>query len=639
MKCENKELVHRQMKNIGYLVFLICFMFIASQKSNAQKLENPISEAYLKNHLSNKSPRLILTPEVERNLKLKLKSDPLVQKYYQFLQEEADRITEIPILKNELEGFRFPDAREGLRRLGILGIVYRIDKNPKILKRINDELIAICAFKDWNPQHFLDVSQLAVAVSLAIDWTGYALPKETVKLAKAALIEKALLPSFNEKGERMGWINGSNNWNAVCHGGLVAAALAIADEDPALAAKTISRALEKLPNSLKEYAPKGVHPEGPFYWRFGTSFTVVASDVLKTALGSDFGISQSPGFMKTAEYRLQVTAPSGECFNYADSEGKTDGEASAVLAWFAAQTGNGTYIHKRFFENPADPGLLISGEALIPQNEGRLAGVALIWLSQCSFEKSSELPLAWYGKGHVPVAVFRSKNEDPGQFYLAAKGGSGLISHGNMDAGSFVFELNGVRWSIDPGNQVYYNLNKIGFDLGNSKQESERWTLLTKNNFGHSTISVNDVLFRVKGNAPVTDFKDGVKAEASIDMTELYGGNVNSMKRRFIKESNQSLLIEDQFETNDSTGSITWQLMTTADVVPNKHGAILKQDGKELKLSILTPENLQVSILSLDPAPLEIDKQIKKLKRIEIRVPAYILKDKKGMIKVRLSGE
>ncbi len=463
--------------------------------------------------------------------------------------------------------------------------------------------------------------------------------KKLLNLAKEALIEKAIIPSFNENGERMGWINGSNNWNAVCHGGMVVASLAIADENPALAAKTISRALDKLPNSLKEYAPEGVHPEGPFYWRYGTSYTVVASDVLTTALGSDFGISQSPGFMQTADYRLQVTGPSGECFNYADSEGKTDGEASAVLAWFAAKTGNGTYINKPFFENPANPDLQISGESLIPQNEGRFAAVALIWLAQCSWEKTSELATAWYGKGHVPIAVFRGDKDDTTNFYLAAKGGSGLISHGNMDAGTFVFEINDVRWVIDPGNQPYYPLNAIGFELFNSQQESERWTLLTKNNFGHSVVTINNELFRVKGNATFIDFKDGEKPEVSIDLTELYGQNLKSAHRKFIKESNRSLIIEDKFEINDSTKNITWQLMTVADVEPVKNGAILRHDGKELNLSILAPEEMNVSIISLDPSPLSIDKQIKGLKRIEIRVPAWYIDEKEGLIRVRLSGE
>lgn len=610
-----------------------------TDKKELYLLENPITEAYIKKHLSKQSPKLILTSSAEKLIKQKLKTDALVKTYYNFLKEEANRILDKPLLKKELEGFRFPDAREALRRLATLSMVYRIDENPIILNRINDELLAIAAFDDWNPQHFLDVSQTALGVALAVDWNANSLPKETIQSAKKALIEKGIMPSFNTKGERMGWIDGSNNWNAVCHGGMVAASLAIADVNPALAAKTISRALDKLPNSLKEYAPEGVHPEGPFYWRFGTSYTAVASNVLKTALGNDFGISKSLGFMQTANYRLEVTAPSGECFNYADSDGKTDGDASAVLAWFAAQTGNGAYINKPFFENPNDPDLLIKEEALIEQNEGRLAGVALIWLAQCSFKNTTQLPQAWYGKGHVPIVVFRSEKNDAHQFYLATKGGSGLISHGNMDAGTFVFEFNGVRWVVDPGNQNYYPLNKIGFQLSNSKQDSERWTLLTKNNFGHSIVTVNDALFNVKGNVPVVDFKAEAFTEATLDLTELYSGNVTSAKRKFIKESNQSLLIEDAFEINDLTKTITWQMMTVADVIPIKNGAILKQDGKELKLSIVFPEDVEVSVISLDPPPLKIDKKIKNLKRLEIRVPAYVLEKNKGILQVRLSGE
>jgi len=143
----------------------------------------------------------------------------------------------------------------------------------------------------------------------------------------------------------MGWVSGNNNWNSVCHGGMVVAALAVADVDPELAAKTISTALANLPNSLKEYAPDGAHPEGPSYWRFGTSFSVIAANVLKTALGSDFGISASPGFMESADFRLQATGPSGECFNFADSDSKPDGESSVLLAWFAedSKSKTGTY--------------------------------------------------------------------------------------------------------------------------------------------------------------------------------------------------------------------------------------------------------------------------------------------------------
>src|SRR5690606_15591122 len=71
---------------------------------------------------------------------------------------------------------------------------------------------------------------------------------------------KGILPSYEGQ---MGWINGTNNWNQVCNGGMIAAAIMIADRDPELAAKTISRALEGMPQALAEYGPDGVYPEVP----------------------------------------------------------------------------------------------------------------------------------------------------------------------------------------------------------------------------------------------------------------------------------------------------------------------------------------------------------------------------------------
>jgi hypothetical protein len=208
-----------------------------------------------------------------------------------------------------------------------------------------------------------------------------------------------------------------------------------------------------------------------------------------------------------------------------------------------------------------------------------------------------------------------------------------------MDAGTFVFELDRVRWVIDPGNQPYYPLNRIGFKLSDHSQDGERWTLLTKKNQGHSTITLNDARFLVNGQATITDFKDSGTPEVTIDMTPLYGNYLKSLSRRFVKESNQSVLIEDRFEINDSTKTITWGLMTQAEVQSTKTGAILKQDGKTLKLEILSNQGLSVSVISLDPPPLSIDKTIENLKRIEIRIPAWTIETGKMNLKVRLSGE
>lgn len=607
---------------------LICLALIIptkAQHTQIRKIEHPINIDYLKKNLSKQSPKLILTPAIEQQLKQKLKTDPLVKNFYSYLQKEAAEILTKPLLKRELEGFRLlAVSRAMVERMGVLCMVYRLDKNQKILKRIDEEIRTVCAFQDWNPQHFLDIAEMSFAVALAVDWVGEALPKATVSIAKKSLIEKGIKPSYNEGGERMFWISGTNNWNSVCHGGMVAASLVIADVSPELAAKTISRALKLLPNSLQEYAPDGIYPEGPTYWGYGTSYAIIAANSLTTALGSDFGISKSPGFMESANFRLYATAPSGNLFNFADSGDKNEGDGAVISCWFAAKTGDALYFERSFFENPI--------------KAGRMAGPGLVWLSQYKEQKKSELPLNWHGNGPNPVAVFRGDKKDPGQFYLAVKGGKANLSHGNMDAGTFVFELNGVRWVVDPGNQNYYLLNKIGFKLSNGSQNGERWTLLTKKNQGHSTIMVNDARFMVDNTATITDFKSGPTPEVTIDMSPMFGKSISSMKRRFVKESDKSILIEDRFEINDSTKNITWGLMTLADVNADAQGATLKQNGQVLKMNILEPSGIKISVISLDPPPMEIDKTIKGLKRIEIRVPVWTVKDGKGIIKVRLSG-
>jgi hypothetical protein len=114
---------------------------------------------------------------------------------------------------------------------------------------------------------------------------------------------------------------------------------------------------------------------------------------------------------------------------------------------------------------------------------------------------------------------------------------------------------------------------------------------------------------------------------------------MKSATRRFLKENNRSILIEDQFSLSKSTQSIVWQMMTTADVEVVQGGAILRKDGKELKLDNLAHPELTVSVISLDPPPFYLDKKIDGLKRIEIRLPAWTVKPGTAAMKVRLSGK
>ncbi|MBN7809315.1 heparinase II/III family protein [Algoriphagus sp. H41] len=612
--------------------FLLVLFFALpglTQEQAIPQLENPMSLAYLKKNLRRSQPRLVYDAKVLKNLKSKLKTDPVLQSMHAVIWANAESILDQPLLQRELEGRRLlAVSRELLWRINMLGYRYLIEQEPQILRRINEEVLAVCSFTDWNPSHYLDVAEMATGVAFALDWTAGDLPQSTQGIAKKALIEKGILPSWPADGGSPGWASGSNNWNQVCNGGMIAASIAIAELDPELAAKTISRALDGLPHSLVEYGPDGVYPEGSTYWAYGTSFSVITAAMLESAFGQDFGHYDFPAFKESAVFRSLSNAPSGWYYNFADCGDQRSEGGDVVLAWFAAKSGNRNFFEKQRF--------LAASE--VSDRLSRLSGASMAWLSQYQEKGGAQVPTAWKGEGSNPIVIFTDGEDDPHGYYFGGKGGRGMVNHGNMDGGSFIFELDGVRWSVDPGNQNYHELEKTGFDLWSRCQSCERWTLLTKNNFGHSTLTINDSLHHTAGLATLTDFQDGQRPEATFDLTATLG-LVKSASRKFTKDSPTSITIEDEIELLEETKLITWQMMTTAEVEIGNGGAVLTQDGKSLRLENLSHPDLTLSVVSLYPAPLELDRQIEGLKRIELRIPAWVVEGGKTQIKIRLTGD
>jgi hypothetical protein len=614
-----------------------------------RSLGNPINIDYLQASLTKEIPRLFLNNELDTKLNQRVKNDPLVSAYMEILRSSAKEIMQAPLLERQIyDGRRMLSiSREMVRRMGILGIVYHIDKDTVILNRIHQELLKVCAFSDWNPSHFLDVGEMALGVSIGFDFAGRDLPEETNDIVLQALIDKAARPGFDNNFNN--WVSNSNNWNQVCHGGLIAAAISFAQKDPGLAADVISRALDNMHYALEEYGPDGVYPEGITYWSYGTIYALMTASILNNVFGTDFGMTDFPGFMESAEFALLMTAPSGEYFDFFDCQSNfrsgprgvnqaavarfNNPEVAVSMLWFATKTGNSLYVDRSYF-------LDHSAE----RRQSRFDGIAILWLTEFEEKYYEPLPSTWMGNGPNPIAIFRGNkanpDEDPDMFYLGTKGGRASISHGHMDAGSFIFELDGIRWSVDPGIQPYAPLEQVGFNQWNREQDSERWTLLTKGSHGHSTLVVNGQPHFVDGHVPVLMFHDGSDSLPSVtyNMTALFDGRLEHATRTFTKLDNRSVMIQDSFQMNENSHMMTWQMMTTADVLLVESGAVLRQDDKELKLDILAPANYNVSVQALSPPPLMLDKQITNLKRLEIHVPAHAFDSKTGEISIRLSG-
>lgn len=313
--------------------------------------------------------------------------------------------------------------------------------------------------------------------------------------------------------------------------------------------------------------------------------------------------------MESATFKVMGSnTPSGWLYNYADCKDKPEVDGDILLAWFAKETGKSMFYEKeKFLTNPEEIRL------------SYLTGASLAWMCQYEEKSDEEPPTAWVGKGRSPVAFFTGKGENS-DYYFAAKGGCGAVSHGNMDAGSFIFELIGVRWSVDPGSQDYM-IGEQGFDLWRQCQDCERWELLTKNNHGHSTLTVDNKRHIVNGYALVKDYKSGKNPAVTFDLTPTFEGQLKSAFRTFTKDSERSLLIEDEIEPNETTKLITWQFITQADARIVKEGVVLNQDGQQLKIHNLSHPDIVFNIVSLDPPPHRLDKQMDNLKRIELRIP------------------
>src|SRR5690606_24481084 len=100
--------------------------------------------------------------DIEKRLKQQLKVNPVVRNMYKAVKRDAEAVLGEPLLERKKTGWRLLSvSREMLRRVNMLGMVYRLEREPAVLQRINDEVLAVCRFSDWNPSHYLDVGEMA----------------------------------------------------------------------------------------------------------------------------------------------------------------------------------------------------------------------------------------------------------------------------------------------------------------------------------------------------------------------------------------------------------------------------------------------------------------------------------------------
>lgn len=538
-------------------------------------------------------PRLLVTDGVLAGIRARMAADEDFRRLHAGILAAAAARLGDPVAERRLEGVRLLEVSgECLNRFALCAYAWRATGEERFLERVRRDLVAVCAFSDWAPTSFLGTGVMAAGVALAYDWCHDGLDEELRRTVRTALVAQAIAPSF---ASRQGWVGHENNWNQVCNGGLVLAALAIAEHEPALAEAVIARAERSLPRVMASYGPDGAYAEGPSYWTFGTRYNVMALDALATALGRRTALEDIPGFLATGAYYLHVIGPTGEPFLYADSLPGT--VPSDPVAWFALRTGDPSV----WFNEARNIGRRLGrpGATLVPP-------WALGWMAALPAQVPTPASTHWHGGGITPVAFHRS-GWQPEATWIAVKGGSPSSWHAHMDCGGFVLDALGVRWADDLGRQDYHSLESQGIKPlhNNPVETSLRWTVLRMNAFSHSVLTVDGRPQRVPGHSAIVRHASD---RTVVDLGPAYQGQLAAARRGIALLPGGAVLVQDDLRARaEAPAQVRWAMTTRAQAAPDGPQAVLTRDGRRLELRVLEPADAICVVEPLDPPPRPYD--------------------------------
>lgn len=157
----------------------------------------------------------------------------------------ADKALTAKDLVYEVTGKRLLSvSTEAANRIISCSYAYRLTGEDKYLEKAEKDMQTVCAFKDWNSAtHFLDGAEMAHGVGIGYDWLYGRLSDATKKSAEKAIRDYAFYCALNGKWN-LNFYTSATNWNQVCNGGLVVAALAVYETCQDDARSIIDKAIE-----------------------------------------------------------------------------------------------------------------------------------------------------------------------------------------------------------------------------------------------------------------------------------------------------------------------------------------------------------------------------------------------------------
>ena len=591
--------------NKFFIQLLVCFSFIQCVPAQVFQITTPEQISYLHSNSdpADKTGFFFNDLDIKRIKELQSK-DSLIALGVRKTIHEANKILEEPLLEYSLDEakLRVKAVHQFASQLPLLILSYQITKDTVYAARAWKQLALMVNYLDWGAnRHFLDAGIGAFDVAFAINGLGGYINEEQTNLLADAVMKFVLIPGREQMQKNIWWSTANHNWNGICNGGIIMAALAVFQHNPVLCAEVISLAVNRLPTYIQHFSPDGQSEEGLMYWGYGLMYTTITFEALKRRLGTVFGLDTIAGFKKTGWFPVLMSGPVA-ALNIGDDPIKT--EKAKTLFWFARHyqdKGLATlnYHNSITQKNITWQDLLYYDPALVEKKTN----------------KSLEIPLANYTRG-IEVASIRSSWNDDAAF-ISIHGGANNANHGHLDAGSFDIQSDGVVWAI--GNLGRDDYTFPGYFSKTTKPDyldapeiqatAGRWHFYRLRAEGKNVLVINPDVRpdqNEKGVAQISSLqlKQGYQFYTA-DLSSCYSRDVLLYQRSIGMHTSNGLITVQDTVMCKQASTIWWSMHTGANIELGDNGktAVLKHGNKQMKVYLRSPVNASFVVLSASYLP------------------------------------
>lgn len=565
-------------------------------------------------------PRLLYSSNDISNLLLQINTSTLLKGGYDAIMQRANQLLGASLLNYGLDapGLRIPSIHTiGNDWVPYLVLAYQFTKDSRYALKCWQQLEVMCNFPDWGAnRHFLDAGIAAKAIAISLDGLfDYLSETQRLKLYQSV---KALTlqPGKTQIETKTGvwkWYSSNDNWNGICHGGMIMAALAGYEFDSTFNSSVIALCSNGILPYIQSLEPDGASEEGLGYWAYGLSNTFLAFESMKRCLSSTYGLTEIPGFKKTGWIPYLLAGPVGTASMGDDYTYNGKNFRFLSFAWFANyfQDADLAKTHTNFCQS-----------VNVGKTNQLNGWTDVLFYSPALAAKGAafQSTLSGYVRG-IDYAYLLEKNNDENATYIGIHAGDNAASHGHLDAGSFYLQAFGENFGIGnlgrPANYPadYFNITN---PLYNSLPGAAATSPGRFYYYRVKTESKNCLIVNPDGRPEqnpngkavlISQANDASGGYFQFSLTDCYNRDMSLYNRGIkINRTNGSILVQDECILK-SESIVYWLMQTPAtDALTfsaDLRSAGLSRNGKTLYAVIKSPAN--ATFEKVDRSPNQIN--------------------------------